>query len=145
MTARWEELDLNQRGQSQRIYSPSPSTTRTSSQLPRIRRRGRSPTSPSRPDPGVTPTARMSVGSRGGGTRTLQFQAVCLTCYRSVHYPRGTQPTANLPEGEASLTGRGETQGSNLIAWRGDQFPFREPSRRLPVTPRFVRHPASRS
>ena len=66
------------------------STNRTLSLNPALEGGAGHSTPPGRPDPRVTPTAQVSVGSRGGGTRTLQFQAVCLTCCRSVHYPRVT-------------------------------------------------------
>ena len=96
----WERLDLNQCRLSQRFYRPPPLTTRTLSRLPRVRGRGRPfyVPQPTRPRSNAQ-TLESSPGSRGGRTRTSQFQAVCLTCYRSFHYPRcGGDQSPDLPK-----------------------------------------------
>ena len=57
----------------------------------------------------------MCQGSRGGGTRTPQFQAVCLTCCRSVHYPRVT-PLFELPRiGLRGVRGRSTHRLSPML------------------------------
>ena len=53
-------------------------------------------------------------GNRGARTRTSQFYAMCIACYRSVHYPRVTS-LFELPR----IGLRGVIEGSVIIAEPG--------------------------